>query len=158
MMKIRVLGIDPGLTETGWGIVDCAGQKLEYIASGTICSKASMPLSERLLNIYNCTQKVILEFAPQRAAIENTYVSNNYESSLKLAHARAAAMLSMAIAGIALEEYQAKTVKKSILGSGNSQKEQVQVMLKYLLGGLIVKNHNEADAIAIAICHANHLR
>lgn len=156
-MKTRVLGIDPGLLETGWGVVEIAGQRLQYIASGVIKTSSTAALSNRLLHIHNNIQQIVIEFMPQAAAIEDTYVNNNFGSSLKLSHARAAAILSLAINNIAAAEYPAKTVKKSLVGNGNADKEQVQAMLALLLKGLVIKNNNEADAIAVAICHAHHI-
>jgi len=157
LMKTRVLGIDPGLLETGWGVVEIAGQRLQYIASGVIKTSSTAALSNRLLHIHNNIQQIVIEFMPQAAAIEDTYVNNNFGSSLKLSHARAAAILSLAINNIAAAEYPAKTVKKSLVGNGNADKEQVQAMLALLLKGLVIKNNNEADAIAVAICHAHHI-
>lgn len=157
LMTTRVIGIDPGLMETGWGVVEISGQRLQYIASGFIKTNSNDALSQRLLHIHNNIQQVVTEFSPQAAAIEDTYVNNNYGSSLKLSHARAAAILSLAINNLIAAEYPAKTVKKSLVGSGKAEKEQVQAMLSLLLKGLVIKNNNEADALAVAICHAHHL-
>lgn len=156
-MTIRVLGIDPGLVETGWGIVEITGQRLVYIASGAIKPPSQALFSQRLLYIYNGIKDIISEFSPHEAAIEDTYVNSNYGSSLKLAQARAAAILALASNGLEAVEYPAKKVKKSLVGSGSAEKEQIQAMLSLLLKGIVIKNNNEADAVAIAICHAHHL-
>ena len=156
-MKNRILGVDPGLVETGWSIVDIFNRRLEYIASGVIKTDINLPIPQRLLSIHQGITTVIEQHEPMTAAIENTYVNSNFASSLKLAHARAASMLPLAAAGLTIEEYPAKTVKKCLVGNGKADKEQMQAMLKLLLGGMVIKNNNEADAVAIAICHAYHI-
>jgi len=153
----RVIGIDPGLTETGWGIIESVGQRIQYIASGVIKTEASDPLPKRLLKIHTELLEVLDRYHPNASGIEDTYVNVNSGSSLKLSHARASAMLTLAMRACPIVEYPAKTVKKSLVGNGKAEKEQIQAMLVILLGGAFVKNKNEADALAIAICHAHHI-
>ena len=153
----KVLGIDPGLMETGWAVIEYYGQKIKYISSGVIKTNAEEQLPLRLLKIHNELSSVIDSFAPDTSGIENTYVNINSGSSLKLSHARASAILTMAIKNCPVYEYPAKTIKKSVVGNGKADKEQIQSMLSILLGGLLIKNKNEADALAIAICHAHHI-
>ncbi len=156
-MKIRVLGIDPGLVQTGWGVIDIVDRKSVYVASGVIKTDSSHELPARMLIIHQGIQLIIDQLNPTVSAIEKTYVNKNFESSLKLAHARAAAMLSLAIGQLNIVEYQAKTVKNSVVGSGNAEKQQVQAMISILLNKKVAWNNNEADALAVAICHAHHI-
>lgn len=153
----RVIGIDPGLMETGWGIIESSGQRIKYIASGVIKTESADPLPKRLLKIHTDLLEILDEYRPNTSGIEDTYVNVNSGSSLKLSHARASAMLTLAIRECIIAEYPAKTVKKSLVGNGKAEKEQIQAMLVILLGGMLVKNKNEADALAIAICHAHHI-
>jgi crossover junction endodeoxyribonuclease RuvC len=153
----RVIGIDPGLMETGWGVIESSGQRIKYISSGVIRTEASDPLHKRLLKIHIDLLEILDKYHPNTSGIEDTYVNVNSGSSLKLSHARASAMLTLAIRNCPVIEYPAKTVKKSLVGNGKAEKEQIQAMLVILLGGMLVKNKNEADALAIAICHAHHI-
>ncbi len=152
------LGIDPGLGNTGWGVIAAGGGKLRYIAAGVITTSASQEMASRLLHIHEQLQKVIVQYTPHYAAIEVTYVNKNYGSSLKLAHARAAAILTASLQGLMPVEYQAKIIKKALTGSGSADKEQIIAMLGLLMPGVCVNDNNAADALAIAICHAHHLR
>lgn len=151
--SVRVLGIDPGLNRTGWAIVEAKGNSYFHIASGVIKTSASNDLALRLNKIFVELGGNIDEHKPSAAAIENTYVNQNFASSLQLAHARAACMLSCANAQVGVREYQAKSVKKLLTGSGNADKEQMLKMLSLMLPSLTNIGADEADAIAIALTH-----
>lgn len=153
---MRILGIDPGLQKTGWGIIESEGHKLSYVACGLIKSIASLGLPERLRQIDDGMCKVIKQFQPNQAAIEETFVNNNSASSLKLGCARGVAMVVPARAGLVVGEYPANLVKKSVVGAGKAGKEQVGMMIKVLLPSCGDIGEDEADALAVAICHAHH--
>jgi crossover junction endodeoxyribonuclease RuvC len=156
---LRCLGIDPGLQKTGWAVIEHKTGALTHICSGVVITSASLMMPERLLFIQNSLNQIIKDFAPATAAIEDTYVNVNAKSSLKLAHARAAAMLTLAAAGLSPTEYAARAIKKSIVGSGNAEKEQVKNMMHYLIPNITPASihADEMDAIAIAICHLHHV-
>lgn len=158
-MKIfKILGIDPGLNKTGWGIVTIHSGHYQYIDSGVITTNLSNELQTRLLHIFNNINKIILLYQPNETALEETYVNINSKSSLHLAHARAAAMLAAANAGLRVTSYQAKTIKKTLTGTGAADKEQVAKVLNMRLTGCTaVKDQNAIDALALAFCHANYL-
>lgn len=151
-----ILGIDPALTKTGWGVIAVNGNSYQYIASGTIRTddKSSMPA--RLKEIHGHFINIISLYKPDIAAIEETFVNVNPVSSLKLGHARGAIMLSLSICEIKLHEYSATAIKKSITGVGRAQKQQIQAMIDILLPKNQAKTEDEADALATAICHANN--
>ncbi len=151
-----VLGIDPGLQRTGWGIINKQGTALRYIASGLIQPNAKAPLPERLAALHDGIQQVTSQFGPDCAAIEETFVSVNGASTLKLGQARGAILLSLAISTLPVSEYAATLVKKTIVGVGRAEKQQVGLMVRHLLPGCDVTQADEADALAIAICHAGH--
>ncbi len=153
---MRILGIDPGLQKTGWGIIESQGHKLSYVASGLIKSTASKGLPERLAQLDAGMTEILLRFKPDEAGIEETFVNNNAASSLKLGAARGVAMVVPARAGLVVGEYPANLVKKSVVGAGKAGKDQVMMMIRTLLpaSGEIVED--EADALAVAICHAHH--
>lgn len=149
-----ILGIDPGLNSTGWGIVAQEGSKLIYQASGIININTKSSLPEKLTAIYDKITAVIFEHNPLGFAIEETYVNSNAMTSLKLGQARGVAILAAAKAGLKVFEYAPRFIKKAIVGNGNADKVQVTAMIGHLLKAKIV-DHNEADALAIAICHIN---
>ncbi len=157
-----VIGIDPGLRYTGWGIVSIDKSVLSYIASGVIKNTlATEEISVRLGIIFKELTGILKRYQPVEAAIENIYVNTNFKTSISLAQARAAAMIACDYMQIRIVEYQAKTVKKVITGSGNSDKEQVLQMLGFYLPNIksqikTNKTHDETDAIAIAVCHSLH--
>lgn len=153
---MKILGVDPGLQRTGWAVIEVRNRANFYLASGVIKTQAQDDIDLRLMTIHSQLQEVIHKFQPQVLAIENTYVNKNFESSLKLAHARAASILTAAINKLPVYEYQAKTVKKTLVGSGKAEKDQLMRMLNILMPGLQFSQADEADAIAIAICHAAH--
>lgn len=154
---MRVLGIDPGLQRTGWGVIDAEGNRLRLVASGVVCSTPGRSLAERLLELYGGLEAVIAAWVPDVAAVEETFVNKNPESTLKLGHARAIALLVPARAGLAVHEYPANSVKKAVVGAGHAGKEQVASMVRRLLPGLDEKLSADAsDALAVAICHTHH--
>lgn len=152
---IRILGLDPGLRRTGWGVIACEGSRLSCVAFGTIAPPPSAPLSDRLLAVLSEIDAVIAKHGPHEAAAEETFMAENAMSALKLGHARAAAMLAPARAGLPVAEYAARLVKKSVVGTGAADKTQVAAMIRVLLPGTGAKA-DAADALAVAICHAHH--
>jgi crossover junction endodeoxyribonuclease RuvC len=155
-VAIRLLGLDPGLRATGWGIVDADGNTLSAVANGTVCPDDKAPLAERLHFIFSEVSKVIRDHEPNECAIEETFVNKNPTSTLKLGHARAAAMLSAAEAGLLVAEYTPNAVKKAVVGAGHAGKQQVEAMVRMLLPGHAPESSDAADALAVAICHAHH--
>ena len=153
---MRILGIDPGLERTGWGVIDVDGSRLSFVAAGVIRSKPAEAMAIRLCRIDAELTDILLRFKPNSAAVEETFVNKNAASSLKLGQARGVAILAPARAGLDVAEYAANTVKKSVVGAGHAAKDQVGMMIKVLLpqsGELAV---DAADALAVAICHAHH--
>lgn len=150
---MRIIGIDPGLTKTGVGIIDVKNNNLSFVASKTIYTKPSEPFAERLHHFHTCLVEIIKTYNPDNAAIEETFVNMNPASSLKLGHARGALILSMSICGLKVAEYSATAIKKAVVGAGRAEKNQVQAMIKILLPKADFKTEDEADALAVAICH-----
>lgn len=153
---IRILGIDPGLRTTGWGLVEAQGTRLAFIACGTVTSAASDPLASRLRSLYEGLAAMIAAHAPHEAAIEETFVNRDPQSALKLGQARGIALLAPALAGIPVAEYAANLIKKTVTGAGHAEKAQVQMMVKVLLPRCDVAGADAADALAVAITHAQH--
>ncbi len=153
---IRIVGVDPGLRHTGWGVVESDGVRLTYIASGHISSTSKEDLSYRLREIFEGLTSVLKSFKPLEAAVEETFVNENARATLKLGQARGMAMLAPALLGLRVAEYSPNLVKKTVVGAGHAEKDQVQAMIGYLLPKANIKTADEADALAIAICHANH--
>ena len=153
---MRLLGLDPGLRHTGWGVIDVDGSRLRYVADGTIHPATDCPMAERLVELHDALAKVVAEFKPEEAAVEETFVSQNASSTLKLGLARGVALLVPALAGLAVAEYPANLIKKSIVGAGHAEKAQVQMMVRHLLPGCLLQSADAADALAVAICHAHH--
>ncbi|MDR2685564.1 MAG: crossover junction endodeoxyribonuclease RuvC [Rickettsiales bacterium] len=151
----RIIGIDPGLVHTGWGIIEAEGNARRYVASGAIHPNTKDPLPERLLTIFDELQKIAKDFAPTEAAIEWTFVNKNPTSTLLLGHGRAAAITSLAKAGLSVAEYEPTIIKKAIVGSGSADKDQIIRMLTILLPAAKPKTADEADALAVALTHAN---
>ena len=152
---MRLLGLDPGLRHTGWGIVDAEGNRLRHVASGRIDSGEGT-IAERLVRLHDGIVGVIERYRPDEAAIEETYVNRNPSSTLKLGLARGAVILAPAKAGLQVTEYAPKLIKKSVVGAGTAEKEQVERMVRMLLPGAEPGSADAADALAIAICHAHH--
>ncbi|WP_371819120.1 crossover junction endodeoxyribonuclease RuvC [Roseococcus sp. SDR] len=153
---VRILGIDPGLTHTGWGVIESAGSHLRFVAAGAISTGTVDDLPARLVQIHNALSHLIGEWRPDEAAVEHTYVNKNPAAALKLGQARGVALLAPAMAGLPVAEYQAMEVKRAVVGTGHADKIQVQDMVKRLLPGAVLKRADAADALAIAICHAHH--
>lgn len=155
---MRLLGLDPGLNRTGWGVIEAEANRLVYIADGVVTSDVARPLAARLAALYDGLLKVIAEFHPAEAAVEETFVNANGQSTLKLGHARGVALLAPAQSGLPVAEYAARLVKKSIVGTGAAEKNQVAHMVRCLLPGARIAGADAADALAVAICHAHHRR
>ena len=153
---MRILGIDPGLNKCGWGVIESHGSNLKYIAHGVIKPSAKLSLAERLLFIDTEMTKIVDLWKPHSAAIEETFVNKSPASSLKLGQARGVAMVAPARFGIEVAEYGANLVKKTVVGSGHADKVQILMMIKTLLPSSQVTSEDAADALAVAICHANH--
>lgn len=150
-----ILGIDPGLANTGWAVINSDASKIQYISSGTVKTDSKTNLSERLSEIYNSIIAVINAHNPVEMAIEDSFVNNNPLSSLKLGQSRAASILAASNNKIPVFEYAPRLVKKAVVGSGKADKNQIISMVKYLMPTSSVANDHEADALAIAICHSN---
>ncbi|MBZ0259454.1 MAG: crossover junction endodeoxyribonuclease RuvC [Hyphomicrobiales bacterium] len=156
MPKVRIIGIDPGLRNTGWGVIEAEGTRLSYVADGSVHSDADAPLATRLLQIHSQLAEILQRFAPDEAAVEETFVNKDARATLKLGQARGAAMLAPALAGISVAEYAPNVVKKSVVGAGHAEKDQVKHMVKVLLPRAELNSADSIDALAIAICHAHH--
>ncbi len=153
---IRIVGIDPGLRKTGWGVIECEGHRLIHLAHGTVKSVAKAPLAERLLELHRGLTGVIDRWRPDEAAVEQTFVNRDAVATLKLGHARAVALIVPAGAGLQVAEYAPNAIKKSVVGSGHADKRQIQAMVAALLPRCGAMAEDEADALAIAITHAHH--
>ncbi len=152
---MRILGIDPGLVKTGWGIVDYQSGALYFVAAGTIAPPPRQELAARLLHLHEEVQRIVSRYAPHAAAVEETFVNVNAASTLKLGNARGALLLSLAQAGLPVAEYAALLVKKSVVGAGRAEKGQVGMMVKTLLPKCDATGADALDALAIAITHAH---
>jgi crossover junction endodeoxyribonuclease RuvC len=153
---IRIIGIDPGLRRTGWGIVESDGVRLAYVASGLVTSESEDALAYRLRELYEGLCGVIASFKPHEAAVEETFVNKDARATLKLGQARGMALLAPALRGLAVAEYPPNVVKKTVVGAGHAEKKQIQVMIGFLLPKARFESADEADALAVAICHASH--
>ncbi|MDP6954267.1 MAG: crossover junction endodeoxyribonuclease RuvC [Alphaproteobacteria bacterium] len=153
---MRLLGLDPGLNATGWGVVESDGARLSHRANGTVRTRAGDDLARRLAVLDEALAEVIATWAPDSAAIEETFVNRNPGSALKLGLARGVVMLAPARLGIPVAEYNNSQVKKAVVGSGRASKEQMQLMVRHLLPGCEPGSADAADALAVAICHALH--
>ncbi len=150
-----ILGLDPSLTCTGWGVVRAEGSRLTHIANGQIASDAKSPISVRLTAIQAALASVIADHQPDRAACEEVFVNKNPQSTLKLAQARGAVLAACGAAGLQVNEHAARLVKKSVVGTGGADKAQVQAMVKVLLPGASISGADAADALAVAIADAH---
>jgi crossover junction endodeoxyribonuclease RuvC len=153
---MRIIGIDPGLRRTGWGIIEADGNRLRFVACGTIKPPVGAELALRLLALHRALAALIAEHRPDEAAIEETFVNAGARSALSLGQARGVALMTPAAAGLPVGEYAANLVKKSVVGAGHADKRQVEVMVRTLLPQARLDGADEADALAIAICHAHH--
>jgi len=153
---IRILGIDPGLRRTGWGVVDVAGNRLIFVACGSVETNEHDEVAARLVAIHRGLARVLTEHRPQEAAVEATFVNKNAAATLKLGQARGVALLAPAQAGVSVAEYAPNLVKKTIVGAGHGEKAQIRMMIGVLLPRAEPQSDDAADALAIAICHAHH--
>ena len=153
---MRLLGLDPGLRRTGWGVIEVEGNRLIHVADGVVHSDGSQPLAVRLVALYRQLGEILDRYRPDEAAVEETFVNKNPTSTLKLGVARGVALLVPALAGLPVTEYPANLIKKSVVGVGHAAKEQVQTMVRHLLPGCLSTSADAADALAVAICHAHH--
>jgi crossover junction endodeoxyribonuclease RuvC len=153
---IRIIGIDPGLRRTGWGVVEITGNRLGFLGCGSVTTREQDGLAERLLAIHDGLARVVDEFRPHEAAVEATFVNKDAKATLKLGQARGIAMVVPARAGLPVAEYAPNVVKKSIVGAGHGDKVQVRMMIGVLLPKADPHSDDAADALAIAVTHAHH--
>ncbi|WP_423604079.1 crossover junction endodeoxyribonuclease RuvC [Sphingomonas sp. MS122] len=152
-----ILGLDPGLGTTGWGLIRAEGNRLSHLANGQLKTDPQTPLPRRLAHLDAMLAALIADHAPDGAAVEEVFVNSNPQSTLKLAHARGVAIASAARAGLEVGEYAPRLVKKAVVGIGNAEKAQIHAMVARLLPGAKIAGADAADALAVAICHAHHL-
>lgn len=150
---MRILGLDPSLSSTGWGIVDVENNRLHYVADGFIKTDPKLSLPERLTLIHNTLAQVIETYKPDEAAIEQVFLNDNPQSTIKLGMARGVVILAPALYHIPVTEYEPNLVKKAVVGVGRAEKSQVEMMVKVLLPGCKPKNNDASDALALAITH-----
>jgi crossover junction endodeoxyribonuclease RuvC len=153
---IRILGIDPGLRRTGWGVIEVEGNRLIYVACGSAQSDETAALALRLVTLHDALVEVVDAFRPDEAAVESTFVNKNAAATLKLGQARGIALMVPAKAGVMIAEYAPNLIKKTIVGAGHGDKAQIRMMLGVLLPKADPQTHDAADALAIAITHAHH--
>jgi crossover junction endodeoxyribonuclease RuvC len=153
---IRLLGIDPGLRFTGWGLIEADGSRLRHVADGVIATESTGTVPERLKALHDALAALLAQFRPDEAAIEETYVNRNGTATLKLGYARGVALLAPALVGVPVSEYAARSVKLAVVGTGAADKAQVQMMVRRLLPGAAIRRADAADALAVAICHAHY--
>ena len=153
---MRLLGLDPGLRFTGWGVIEVDGNRLRHVADGVLATDSADAVPTRLRVLHDALAELLARLRPDEAAVEETYVNRNGAATLKLGYARGIALLAPALAGIPVVEYGAKSVKLSVVGTGGADKAQVADMVRRLLPGATLKRADAADALAVAICHAHH--
>lgn len=153
---IRIIGIDPGLRRTGWGVVEAQGNALRFVASGTVRSDDKADLASRLCQLHDGLSQVVHAHMPDEAAVEQTFVNKDATATLKLGQARGIAMLVPALAGLRVAEYAPNAVKKAVIGVGHGEKRQIHMMVKVLMPKASFDGDDAADALAIAVCHAHH--
>jgi len=153
---VRILGIDPGLRRTGWGLITAQGTKLAYLACGVVTSDGELPLALRLRELHEGISRIVEGYAPDEVAVEETFVNKDAQATLKLGHARAVALLVPALADLPVSEYAANLVKKTVAGGGHAEKGQIQAMVRFLLPKAEFRLADAADALAVAITHASH--
>jgi crossover junction endodeoxyribonuclease RuvC len=152
---VRLIGLDPGLRCTGWGVIDASGNRLRHVANGSVRSDERGTLAERLAQIFAGLNAVLDAWQPDHAAVEETFVNKNPGSTLKLGQARGIAMLVPALRAIPVAEYAPNQIKKSVVGVGHADKEQIRMMVGILLPGVDLTGPDATDALAVAICHAH---
>ncbi|GAA4747930.1 crossover junction endodeoxyribonuclease RuvC [Sphingomonas daechungensis] len=153
----KLLGLDPGLGTTGWGLIQAEGNRLSHIANGQLKTDSTAPLPDRLADLSRQLDTLISEISPDGAAVEEVFVNKNPQSTLKLGQARGVVLMTAARGGIPVAEYAARLVKKAVVGNGNAEKVQVHAMVSRLLPGAKIAGPDAADALAVAITHAHHL-
>jgi len=153
---IRILGVDPGLRNTGWGVIEVLGTRLAYVSCGSIRTDAATSLAERLALIHRALARLVESERPAEAAVEETFVNRDPQSTLKLGQARGVALAALALMDLPVAEYAANLVKKTVVGVGHAEKNQVAMMVKMLLPSCRIASPDAADALAVAICHAQH--
>jgi crossover junction endodeoxyribonuclease RuvC len=153
---IRIIGIDPGLRRTGWGVVECLGNRVSFVAAGTVRSEDKAPLAERLRQLHTGLADIVAGHVPHEAAVEATFVNRDAAATLKLGQARGVAMLAAAQAGLVVAEYAPNAIKKAVVGAGHADKRQIRMMVSVLLPRAAFDTDDAADALAAAICHAHH--
>jgi crossover junction endodeoxyribonuclease RuvC len=153
---MRVLGLDPGLRHTGWGVIDIDGNRLVHVADGVAHAATGQPLAMRLVALFRQIGEVLERFRPDEAAVEESFVNRNAASTLKLGVARGVVLLAPAERGLPVAEYSANLIKKAVVGAGHAEKTQVQMMVRRLLPGFAIGAADAADALAVAICHAHY--
>ena len=153
---MRVIGLDPGLRHTGWGVIETNDNRLTHVADGVVHAAIDQPLAMRLVSLFRQINAVLERFQPDEAAVEETFVNRNPSSTLKLGLARGVVLLAPAERGLPVAEYSANLVKKAVVGAGHADKAQVQLMVRHLLPGCGGSAADAADALAVAICHAHH--
>ena len=151
-----LVGIDPGLRFTGWGVLEADGNRLRHVADGVIATDGEAPVPDRLRCLHDALMALLAEWRPAEAAVEATYVNRNGSATLKLGYARGVALLAPALAGLTVAEYGAMEVKRAVVGTGAASKQQVALMVRRLLPGATLRRADASDALAIAICHAHH--
>ena len=154
---MRILGLDPGLGTTGWGVVEAEGNRLSHVANGQLKTDTLTPLAQRLARLAEQLEAVLAEYRPDAAAVEEVFVNQNPQSTLKLGQARGVVLMCAARAGIGVGEYAARLVKKALVGTGGADKTQIHAMVARLLPGAKIAGPDAADALAVAITHAHHL-
>jgi crossover junction endodeoxyribonuclease RuvC len=155
---IRILGVDPGLRNTGWGLIEVTGSRLAYVACGSVKTETGTALAERLAIIHRALAKLIVDERPDEGAVEETFVNRDPQSALKLGQARGVALAALSVGGLPVAEYAANLIKKTVVGVGHAEKDQVAMMIKMLLPASEARTPDAADALAVAICHAQHRR
>ncbi|MEO0543917.1 MAG: crossover junction endodeoxyribonuclease RuvC [Pseudomonadota bacterium] len=153
---IRIIGIDPGLRATGWGVVDACGNNLRFVGAGTISSTSQADLASRLVQLHEGLTKIVADNMPMEAAVEATFVNKDAGATLKLGQARGIALLVPALAGLPVAEYAPNAIKKAVVGAGHADKKQIEVMVRMLLPKAAWDSEHAADALATAICHCHH--
>jgi crossover junction endodeoxyribonuclease RuvC len=153
---MRLLGLDPGLRHTGWGVIEVVGNRLTHVADGVVHSDGKQSLAERLVALFRQLNEILDRYQPDEAAVEETFVNKNPSSTLKLGVARGVVLLAPAERGIPVAEYSTNLIKKSVVGAGHADKVQIQMMVRRLLPGCAIASPDAADALAVAICHAHH--
>ena len=154
--SFRILGLDPGLVRTGWGMIDVASGRMKVVAAGVIAPDSKQAMTARLICLHQELTAIIATYQPGSAAAETIFVNRNPASALKLGQARGVILLASAQAGLKVAEYAPNLIKKSLVGTGHASKEQIIIMIRHLLPGLPPMGTDAADALAVAVCHANH--